>query len=224
MNIDWNKYFEKIYIYSCAENFDKRKYLNSELKRIGCEDYEYFITCKDDKLINYNHFNEFVQDKSKQITHGEYLIIKTAYELGYNNILLFEDDITFLNNVEEIYNQLEYFYNIKDQYNIYMFDYLQMESIIFLSSGLYLDRKGMEYMIYCIENHGIPVDGYFTLIMNDFIKYNINFYGESIIIEIPENIEEIKIALSPLHICIQQNIDYFKGIDEINTEIYNKYK
>ena len=221
--INWNKYFEKIYIYSCAENFDRREYLNSELDRIGCKDYEYFITCKDDKLINIEHFNHIVPNKSQQITHGEYLIIKTAYELGYNNILLFEDDITFLNNVEEIYNQLEYFYNIKDQYNIYMFDYLQMESIVFLSSGLYLDRKGMEYMIYCIENYGFPVDGYFTLLMNDFTEYNINFYGEFINIKIPENIGEVKIALSPLHICIQQNIDYLQGIDEINIKLYNKY-
>jgi len=222
MNIDWDKYFEKIYIYSCAENFDRREYLNSELDRIGCKNYEYFITCKDDKLINYGHFNEIVPDKSKQITHGEYLIIKTAYELGYNNILLFEDDITFLNDIEEIYNQLEIFYNDKDQYNIYMFDYLQMESIIFLSSGLYLDRKGMEYMIYCIENYGLPVDGYFTL-LNGYETFTIFFYDTSVNIYIPENIGQIKLGLSPLHVCLQRNMNYLTGIDEINIELYNKY-
>lgn len=222
MEIDWNKYFEKIYIYSCAENFDRRKYLNSELKRIGCKDYEYFITCKDDKLINSEHFNHIVPNKSQQITHGEYLIIKTAYELGYNNILLLEDDITFLNDVEEIYNQLEIFYDIKDQYNIYMFDYLQMESIIFLSSGLYLDRKGMEYMIYCVENYDFPIDGYFTLLLNDFTTFSIFFYEESTYIEIPKSIGNITLGLSPLHVCIQKNMDYPRGIDIVDTNLYNK--
>lgn len=212
MNIDWNKYFEKIYVYSCAGNFDRREHLNSELSRIGCNNYEYFITCKDDLLVDVNHYHDLVPNKSIQITHGEYLIIKTAYELGYNNILLFEDDISFLKDVDEIYNQLEEFYQVKDQYNIYLFDYLYLDTILFLSSALYLDRKGMEYMIYCIEHFDMPVDCYFSLKWNTnphlLYFYFFNNGHHRIEITLPENIQPISINISKQRICIQSSTNY----------------
>ncbi len=97
------------------------------------------------------------------IGYNNYRAIKTAYELGRNNILVFEDDIRFLKDIDELFNAIE---NIPEDFDLVMLDknwpknvYSQKEKLLsqptiggrwkriekFFSSGCYaLSRKGME--------------------------------------------------------------------------------
>ena len=219
--IDWNKYFDHIYIHSCTTNFDCRKNLNKELKRIGCKKYEYYYSPKEYTILNYDHFSKGMKNPHKDVTFGEYLLIKIAYELGYENILLMEDDIHFLKDIYEIENQLNIFLENKDKCNFYFFDYVIYDAFIYNFSCIYLDRKAMKYIIYCVEHFPLIIDNYIVtdyLYPNNYmfaeIEYTLNYETHKINIYNNDNINifPINVILAPKRLCIQEDIQnsYFK--------------
>ena len=214
--IDWNKYFEHIYIYSCTSNFERREKLDKELQRIGCNNYKYYYSPKDNQLMNYEHFHNHMARSHKNITFGEYTLIKTCYELGYNNILLIEDDLRFLKDINEIETQLNIFLENRDKCNFYFFDYVIFNYCIFNFSCVYLDRKGMEYIIYCIENFPLVIDNYFHinyLYPNNCTSMNYNYtyyYSDNECyqcdINIGNNVLPIQVMVAPKRLCIQEDV------------------
>lgn len=214
MNIDWNKYFDHIYVYTCTKNFDKRKYIDEEFKRIGLTDYQYYYSPIDNKLINYEHFYNTALRRHINTTVGEYTLIKTCYELGYENILLCEDDIRFLKDINEIQNQLDIFQQSKNECNFYMFDYVWFNEGIFNFSCVYLDRVAMKYIIYCCENFPLVIDNYILPMFckkNKYIEASWNYYNgimtNHIFISHEAKVLPINVILAKKRLCIQEDYE-----------------
>lgn len=231
--INWNKYFDNIYIISRCLYIDRRKKLEKELQRINLTNYNYWYNC-DNQLIDYNRY-EINNLTIPQIrcTFAHYTLIKTLYELNYDNVLIMEDDIAFLKDINEVNNQLEIFFENKQQNNYYLFDYIYFSSNYYNASMYYLDRKGMEYLIYCIENYPLINDNFaYDNNIQNFIKTNNNGYviynvanGNKIDIFLKNDILP-NIKISPIRIAIQNQYDldhssYIDYNNEIDFEKYN---
>ena len=218
--IEWNKYVDKIYVISYTKNFDKRKRINKEFERIGITEFEYVYSIDssliknfdepfiDSDIENYNHF--------KYVSFTHYETIKKSYELGYKRILIFEDNIYFLKDINEIKNQLDKFYNNGD---IVKFDYVNIGDygyISYLSSAYLLSYNGMKKLIEDIENKFWVIDFYFK--HNKNIQFNvINYLNRKENVIFPELINTYDLVCSDKRICIQLDNDK-KPIDFYNSE------
>ena len=131
--------------------------------------------------------------------------------------------------INEIENQLNIFLENKNIIDGYFFDYLHFKTgLIELSSGFYINRKLMEYLIYCMEHYHLAIDNYIPehlLYPNDcnniFYDYLYKFDGYvTEHIDIPSEILPIQIMLSPKLLCIQPDkVDQYLGkLDHIKQK------
>ena len=225
--INWNNYFDHIVIISASKNTDRRKYLNKEFERIGLSNYEYFLNVNDNFLFDNKYENNV---NRKNCLHAHYFVIKRAYELGYDSIWIMEDDIRFLKDEENIKRVLSKFEQEKYKSNIYMFDWIffrqhSPNDIDYFSAASYwIDRKGMQYFIYCMEHYPIINDTWFMTIMqfSDDVQFNYVYVSKSqeeqtLLVHIPKNtVLPTILNTSELRLCIE--------VDESETgDIVSKY-
>ncbi len=221
--IDWNKYFEHIFILSRCSNFKQRELLEAELKRVGITNYTFWYNI-DSNLIDTTHFVPEMSISQCRATYGHYSIIKICYELNYNNVLILEDDIRFLKDIDSIQNGLDEFLNSNSDF--YLFDWITLDNVVnyYLLDAYYLNRRGMEYLIYCIENYPFHVDSYSypTVLNNDNRDINRIFY----VYGKPYNFyisKELNIQLNAANnrICVQNNPTVFNPNTNPNYNLYN---
>lgn len=109
--------FEKIYVISLITNKDRQEFIKYQMRKLDL-DYEFIYTINYHKIKYDNNGNEikypvyFTEyDHLDDIaTFGcalaHYQAILQAYEFGYNNVLVLEDDICFLKDKTIIENYL----------------------------------------------------------------------------------------------------------------------
>ena len=173
--------FEKIYVLSLITNHKRRKFIIDQFKYLDIQ-FEFiygtdFYNLKYDannKQIKYPdvHINEthdfFRQSGDYGCTLSHYNGILFAYELGYNNILIIEDDICFIkdknliykciNNIPDdadyvtwdprfiIYNDYVYYKQFINNKNIYTNITNKLGNIPMIGGMMYgiMNRKSME--------------------------------------------------------------------------------
>ena len=227
MNIDWDKYFDHIYIISKSTNNLRRENLLLELNRVGLNNFKWHYTFEN-KLLYIPHTENYYNPNNKtykQIKFAHYSLIKTCYELGYDNILIFEDDIRFLKDINLIKKVLNNFENQKSNIDIYLFDYYNNNDFnYFFADCYYLNQKGMEYVIYMMENYEFVIDEIWYRNFNfKYILWDRSPEYGTIYIKYPENFMTLKLDISNIHLCIQQDTkekinNYNK---DVNKNLYN---
>lgn len=108
----WNKYFDRIFCVFHLPNQNRMPRLCKELQRVGISDsgiFEWRFTTK-------SHWDEVVlENQRKNIDQVGYVnqaqemlkILSESAELGYDRILVIEDDIAFLRNLNELEEMLK---------------------------------------------------------------------------------------------------------------------
>ena len=168
MNIDWNKYFDHIYVISWCQNFDRRKHIDEQFKKLGITNYQYWYMASYD-LENSKIFKpgvEILNIHRKRSSLSHYTLWKTCYELEYDNILIIEDDAEFIDDLTKIQEMLELYINTDS--DIYMFDYIYNTSNEYLTDYLFatcyaVHRYGLQYLIKQHEKYNIQCDHYFLI-------------------------------------------------------------
>ena len=240
MEINWDRYFDHTVIVSAAKYQNRRDILDKEFKRIGLSNYEYFINIYDNLLTD-----KFIARSINRrcCIHAHYFVIKRAYELGWDSVWILEDDIRFLKNESDIQFVLDEFEQVKDQSNIYMFDWIlfqkhsDIDKDYFGAASYWIDRKGMEFFIYVIEHYLVINDTWFmtclAYVNSISIPYNyehMNGDVDELVFTIPENtVLPIVLKTSSLRICIQVDEGdvvsiYYKPQCEENTIDGNMYE
>ena len=214
MNIDWNKYFDHIYVISWCQNFDRRKHIDEQFKKLGITNYQYWYMASYD-LENSKIFKpgvEILNIHRKRSSLSHYTLWKTCYELEYDNILIIEDDAEFIDDLTKIQEMLELYINTDS--DIYMFDYIYNTSNEYLTDYLFatcyaVHRYGLQYLIKQHEKYNIQCDHYFFDLNKNYIfittNYCINTDNNKYMISMDFDIEDIKmiLKLSPIKICKQ---------------------
>ena len=227
MNIDWNKYFDHIYIISKSTNNSRREKLLPELNRVDLDNFKWYYTFEN-KLLQVPHTENYYNPNNttyKQVKFSHYSLIKTCYELGYNDILIFEDDIRFLKDISQIQKILDDFENKKSNIDIYLFDYYNDNNdkfMYYFADCYYLNRKAMEYVIYMMENYEFVIDEiWFYNFDFSYIFWNRSPEYDPIYIDFLEKFRTLKIGVpEDIHLCIQQ--DTKEKINSCNKNIDKK--
>lgn len=113
-----NTIFDKIYILSLISNKRRQEFIRYQMEQLGL-DFEFiygidFYNLKNGQTNNrffypkvirhiYHHLDN---DKLYGCTIGHYQAVLQAYEFGYNNVLIIEDDACFLKDKEIIEEHL----------------------------------------------------------------------------------------------------------------------
>lgn len=233
MKINWDKYFDHIFVLSRCSNFERRENLNQELKRIGLYDYVTYLYQPDSELLDYKSSN--LQKSQYRCKYAHYSCIKMAYELGYDHICILEDDMIFLKDISEIEKQLDLFLENRTNSDIYLFDYIINDNpsitlikTYYLADFYYINRHGMEFLIYLIENYpNIMNDSLLTpsLFENNLFQFYLYISRNTnpVYIDLTKpNLLPININISETRICIQKDsiqYDIFKN--QIDKTLYN---
>lgn len=116
--IDWKKYVDAIYCIHYIPYKNRVDRINAELKRVGILDsgiFRYHYTYPDPlegivfKSLDTSFLSKEtdVPDNMFSLTMAYYHIFKEAQAFGYKRILIMEDDVAFLNDLEQIKIMLE---------------------------------------------------------------------------------------------------------------------
>lgn len=189
--IDWKKYFDHIYCIHYLPYKERYRKCVDELTRVGIRESGVFSwkltwdTPLFDRL--YQVCNAAPSVGCMKIGFAHYMCIKEAYELGFNHVLILENDNIFLKDVNKIEKILN---DLPDDYDICLLDKIPAvsakyedavknatnESFIDIDKKFYvlancyaLSRKGMEHIIKSQEK---------TLAISDtYLRFN-NFMPE----------------------------------------------
>jgi len=190
----WEQKFDKIYVLSYVPYMSCR-YNNmiNEFKRVGVYQAKNFEIVYTTDLKFYHDLYNYQKPKLHKTLKSvgiykasleHYRLIKTSYDLNYNRICIFEDDIKFLKNLTNLYNTL----NTLPNYDICLGDSMFGKTIktanerlrlsqeakindywadtqnfipVWMASCYMLNRKGMEY-VYTSQEKNLRVPDHYT--------------------------------------------------------------
>ena len=209
--------FDKIYCLHLAENKERYENIIKQFERLGIKDQvEIWWTCKREisntigqmiPTLKVDYYGDIDSLKpEKKIMGGvfncaleHYTIIKQAYLRGFNNILIMEDDIKFIDDIEKI----EYMFNsVPNDYDLVKFwttgmnkeritnnePYKKLSSksgkaAMFSNMCYAISRNGMKRYIELTDENFTPADSQFFNF--DYDKYNV-YKSNSIFVK-PDN-------------------------------------
>ena len=100
--------FESIYVIGFTGYIDRLDKMKRELSRVGVSDYSVQLDFKNafDGVVC-RTIRHTMADRFLNVTLGHYAAIKTAYDLGKENVLLIEDDLRFFRDTERLRRSVE---------------------------------------------------------------------------------------------------------------------
>ncbi len=232
--INWNKYFDHIYVISRCKNFDRRNHIDYIFDKIGITNYTYWyvpdFNFKDSKIFKENKY--ITKESRRRCAFGHFSCWKCLYELDYDNILIVEDDASILYNEESIQEILDEFEQKKDISDIYMFDNIfysgdDFANLYYIGTMYYCNRKGLDYLIRQHEKYNIMNDLYFYDFEKtrnselNFIKVEWDLHlGDYKYIHQSFNLEDISMLLnrSSRPLALQKD----KALSDVNAK--NSYR
>ena len=186
-------FFDKIYIINLASRKDKWNHVIKEMQKLNITTYQRFdaIRPKTFKEIPHEYYKNIrkVLHRNKDYIIGaigcklsHYTIIKEAKEMGYNRILILEDDVFFENNFHTIFNnmikqindnnlQWDMIYlgqNLKD------YDIIKGTDLVKIKRGFCTHSYAINSSFYDIVlnsclNSGVEIDNFYNSL---FLNYN----------------------------------------------------
>ena len=245
--MDWKKHFDHIYCIHYLPYKDRYKKCVDELTRVGIKDsgiFSFKITWDSpifDKL--YEVCNAAPSVGCMKVGFAHYQCIKEAYELGFNHILILENDNIFLKDLLKFDAILE---DMPEDYDILFFDkipqsttryadaiknrrvgtcYIDIDKDFYVLANCYaLSRKGMKHVIDCQERRLAISDTYLRFNPNTQEEPGLKRYASiiSIAIQNPDFAEESENEkLRKVKQGINSNIDDYKRIC-VRFEDYNR--
>lgn len=227
--MNWNNYFDHIFVITYTKNSLRRELLECEFSRVNIKDFEYVYNTTYKYAVIPNLLS--VEQNLNNCTFAHYQTIKNSYELGYENILILEDDIRFLKNVneiEEIINKYPPPGKLNSPYDEVHYDYvlspvLYTDFYIYCTGSMYsLNQKGMKYAIDMLEKYEIGADMMYYTNMNR-ARVQQPAWNKTYIFEVPSK-KEFNNTHVDKNVCIQINVkDMY--VENLNLDIsqYNEY-
>lgn len=127
--IDWSRHFDAVFCLAHLQNTLRLRLIKSELERIGLLkskvfQFEYTFQSKYCDILyavlaRNGLCRKILRPKSLNATLGHYSCIKKSAALGYDRILIIEDDMRFLKDLDAIKTQLK---DIPSNADVVLFD------------------------------------------------------------------------------------------------------
>ena len=185
--IDINQYFDKIFYINLKKDADRNEKILSQFRHFGIVNFERI------EGISYNHIDQipdaemqyrnFIKKNDKYVINqlgcraSHLMAIQIAKSRGYNKVLILEDDITFLNNPNEI---LTMNHNILNDWDMLYFGGMPepyFRNQIVLAHAYCVSSKLFDDII-CMGNvSGMEIDNFYAKIIQQ-MSYNHNQSGK----------------------------------------------
>ena len=154
-------YFDKIYCINLKYRKDRYISVNKVFNELNIKNVEFYITDKSPKGGSYGCFESHIN------------VIKNAYNSGYNNILIFEDDIrpSIFYNLDLLNDSINFMKNY--EWDIFYLGYFSNNKYnnIFSSKSLNLKKNNIfEYNPYCTHAYCLNKKSMLK-ILNTYNKY-----------------------------------------------------
>ena len=227
-------FFDKVYIISYIKNVYKQKKQLYLLDKIGFKNVEikYSINIPDTIIKDPGNLLN-IKDVCASFTH--YNTIKEAYELGYNKILIIEDDCIWMKDIEKIHNYIIKNESDKNNYDLIFYSYILENNVdksgisIGCQNCYSLSRAGMKFYIDNYEHFPYIIDSYIK-ISNEEQYYHQLIYDYYVIYPMKLNYtfeleivnKDIKYSLCEEQICLQ-SFHKENVINDINNIIDNTF-
>lgn len=160
--------FDKIWCLHCVDHQDRYKTSLYEFNKVGISDIvEYRWTSLQPKVNIRRSLPNLRTEGEYHCTREHYTMINIAYQLGYDYIMIFEDDVKlinkeywdlFMNNIPNNFDILRFggaakkpFINGPALFNNHIY-WSVMNFNLWCTTGYALSRKGMEYYLNYINN------------------------------------------------------------------------
>ena len=243
--IEWNKYFDHIYCVHFLPYKDRLAKIKSELKRVGILDSGIFSWQYTWDTPFYNVLSRTGINKALSVGYmkcglSQYYCHKEAYDLGYNRILVLEDDISFLKDLDKIKEILE---ATPEDYDLVLYDntgrnpakyhkyreenqindfFCHYDNDMILASCYGASRNFMKHKIECEEKALNTNDKYMSYnpAMPENPKLKRAFAVDLIACQNPNFQKSLNIATVKAHPAIKLNTSFY---DSLNKLDYNRY-
>ena len=239
IEIDWRKYVDHIYLVSYTKTTNDYDLTLKELKRLGMYDIDlltimtnistpFYKSLYDNFCLKQNYRDDYYYGFDATMAH--YFCIKQAYELGYDHIMILENDVCFLKKKQYIKNILDSCYSLYDRYDTFVLDNtlsmcyfypytVTLEYVLDLMStpliNKYIgDDDTYSSLLLCGCNiYNRSAMTYLISLYESFNFVTIDIYNKIY------NEQNNKIAYSWPPICIQQNkfIEYDTNLSNLYT-------
>lgn len=180
-----NKFFDKIFYINLERRPDRNKEIIEELKRFNI-DAERF-NAVDSALINKP--DNWIDNRGSYACLQSHLeILKMSKILGYNKILILEDDVIFNNNINDIIEL--YFNEVPEDWDILYLsgnhnehcgysinkisDHIIKCNMTYSTHSYAVDSKMYDYLIEILDNGTKPIDVIYSDIQK--VKNCYSFY------------------------------------------------
>lgn len=243
--IKWDKYFDHIYCVHFLPYKDRLAKITSELKRVGILDsgifsWQYTWDTPFYDVLSRTSINKALSVGYMKCGLSQYYCHKEAYDLGYDRILVLEDDISFLKDLDKIQEILEatpedydlvlydntgrnpakyHQYREKNQINDFFCHY---DNDMILASCYGASRNFMKHKIECEEKALNTNDKYmsYNLAMPENPKLKRAFAIDLIACQNPNFQKSLNIATVKAHPTVKLNTSFY---DSLNKLDYNRY-
>lgn len=211
--------FDKIYVITAILSKERQKSIKYQLDNLGI-DFEFiygidFYNIKHDRFNNiinypnmvleYNHMNN---DGVYGAAMSHYKAILLSYELGYNNVLIIEDDACFINDIKLIEN---YFNNIPEDADFITYTPRFMEYYEYNKFNDYiLKNKNNKYIILDKSYNSLCGNGMYAILNRDVMKKYID--NQRIKFTPPDHVSDIFKNVT---------INRYVSVDAIMIDQYN---
>jgi len=185
MDITLNNFFDKIFYINLDKDIERNQNLLSQFKKFNITNFERISGVEfqeiPDKMywrnFNLNALNEKYILGSMGCRASHKKIMDISMERGYNKILIFEDDIFFTEDPNEILNK-----NLHqlDSWDMLYFGGSIEEHFNGQIVGAYaygLNRKLIEETYFMLPTSGMEVDNFYAKILYH-MSYNYNLTGK----------------------------------------------
>ncbi len=154
VDFKWTDYVDKVYLLTIPKRMKRFVFAHNELNRLGIEDKDImpYIGVQSPlyKYIYEKLYDDEFHPKEFNIVLHHYIMLRQAYDLGYNRIMICEDDARFLKNENLVkqqiaqldFNNIDFVWLHKGQY---------MNFIVSFACYI-INRKAMADYLDFIEN------------------------------------------------------------------------
>lgn len=168
--------FNKIWCLHCVDHKDRYEISKKEFEKVGILDKVEYRWTSLQPIENLRQSNKLKHLKSEgeyHCTREHYTMIKIAYHLGWNYIMIFEDDVKFIkkeyfdkfmNNIPDNFDILRFggaantvFNNGPSLYNNGIY-WSNEKQYLWCTIGYAMSRKAMKYYLSYIEKSYVVAD------------------------------------------------------------------
>jgi GR25 family glycosyltransferase involved in LPS biosynthesis len=181
--IDMNTFFDKIFYVNLAKDIDRNEHMISQFKEFGITNYERVDADTYPSIPDKVLWRNFIKDNDKYVLNqlgcrqSHLKAIQIGKNRGYKRILVFEDDVIFLNDPSEILRMNTRTIEVADMFYFGGLIEPHFRNQLVEAHAYCVTDKIMDDILQMAVPSGMEIDNFYAKIIQH-MSYNYNQRGQ----------------------------------------------